>query len=164
MKREAVGQVLTIGVLAGLAGGAAEVAWISLYAAVTGSDAAAVARGVSDTVGIDAASPAVAGVAIHMTIAAMLGMALAAALAPLRLEGARLYAVLAGALAGVWAINFMIVLPLLNPAFVGIVPLGVSFVSKLLFGVAAAASLQAYAPARLASSPVAARGQDAAGS
>jgi hypothetical protein len=36
----------------------------------------------------------------------------------------------------------MIVLPLINPAFVEIVPLGASFTSKLLFGIAAAASLQ----------------------
>ena len=91
---------------------------------------------------IGATSPAAAGLAIHMAIAAMLGMAVAAALAPMRLRGATLYAVLTGALAAVWAVNFLIVLPLVNPAFVGIVPMAVSFVSKLLFGVAAAASLQ----------------------
>jgi hypothetical protein len=142
MKGEAVGHMLTIGILAGLAGGAAEIAWISLYAAVTGADAAAVARGVTDTVGIGAASPAAAGVAIHMAIAGMLGMVVAAALAPMRLRGASLYAVLTAALAAVWAVNFLVVLPLVNPAFVGIVPMAVSFVSKLLFGVAAAASLQ----------------------
>lgn len=142
MKREAVGHVLTIGVLAGLAGGAAEIAWISLYAAVTGSDAAAVARGVTDTVGIGATSPAATGVAIHMAIATMLGLAVAAALAPMRLRGAGLYAVLTATLAAVWAVNFLLVLPLVNPAFVGVVPMAVSFISKLLFGVAAAASLQ----------------------
>ena len=135
-------RILTMGVLAGSAGGIAEVAWISLYAAATGSDAALVARGVTETLRIDASAPVLAGIAIHMGIAAMLGMALAAALAPLRLEGARLYAILGCALAGVWAINFMVVLPLLNPAFVAIVPLGASFVSKVLFGIAAAASLQ----------------------
>jgi hypothetical protein len=142
MKREAVGHVLTIGILAGLAGGAAEIGWISLYAAVTGSDAAAVARGVTDTVGISVASPAAAGVAIHMAIAAMLGMVVAAALAPMRLRSASLYAVLTAALAAVWAMNFLIVLPLVNPAFVGIVPMAVSFISKLAFGLAAAACLQ----------------------
>ena len=142
MKREAVGHLLTVGVLAGLAGGAAEIAWISLYAAVTGSDAAAVARGVTDTVGIGATSPAAAGVAIHMTIAAMLGMAVTAALAPLRLRGVALYAVLTAALAAVWAVNFLVVLPLINPAFISIVPLAVSFASKLAFGLAAAACLQ----------------------
>lgn len=142
MTLQAVGRVLTIGVLAGLAGGAAEIAWISLYAALTGSDAAAVARGVTDTVGIGTASPAAAGVAIHMALAAMLGLVVAAAIAPTRLRGVTLYAVLTGVLAAVWAVNFLIVLPFVNPAFVGIVPMVVSFVSKLAFGVAAAACFQ----------------------
>lgn len=144
MKREAVGHVLTIGALAGLAGGVAEVAWIWIYAAATGGDAASVARGVTDTVGIGALPPVAGGVAIHMALAAILGMAVAVALAPTRLHGARLYGAMIGALAAVWAINFLIVLPLINPQFVEIVPLGVSFLSKLLFGLAAAASLQAY--------------------
>ena len=141
MKREAVGHVLTIGVLAGLAGGAAEIAWISLYAAATGGDAASVARGVTDTVGIGALPPVAGGVSIHMALAAILGMAVAVALAPTRLHGARLYGAMTWALAAVWAINFLIVLPLINPQFVEIVPLAVSFVSKLLFGVAAATTL-----------------------
>jgi hypothetical protein len=42
------------------------------------------------------------------------------------------------ALAGVWAVNFFVVLPLVSPAFVHIVPYAVSLTSKLLFGVAAA--------------------------
>jgi hypothetical protein len=142
MKRSSYGRVLTIGILAGLAGGVAEVAWVSLYAAMTGAKAAAVARGVTDTMGIGVSSPAAIGVAIHMALAAILGIVVAAALAPTRLEGVRLYGALIWALAGVWTVNFMIVLPLINPAFVDIVPLGVSFTSKLLFGVAAAACLQ----------------------
>ncbi|TMJ01143.1 MAG: hypothetical protein E6G97_17505 [Alphaproteobacteria bacterium] len=142
MKRETIGQLLTIGVLAGLAGGVAEVAWISLYAAVSGTDAAAVARGITDTVGLAGSSPAAAGLAIHMAIAATLGMLVAAGLAPLRLDGARLYGALTWVLAVVWAVNFMIVLPLINPAFVEIVPLGVSFVSKVVFGLATAMCLQ----------------------
>ncbi len=141
MKRNAMNRVLAVGIGAGIAGGLAEVGWISLYALVTGTDAAVVARGVTDTVGMTLPSVA-GGIAIHMTIAAILGMAVTAALAPLRLAGARLYGVLAGTLAAVWAVNFMIVLPLTNPAFVDLVPLSVSFVSKLLFGIAAAASLQ----------------------
>ena len=42
------------------------------------------------------------------------------------------------ALAGVWAVNFFVVLPIVSPAFVHIVPYAVSLTSKLLFGVAAA--------------------------
>ena len=46
------------------------------------------------------------------------------------------------ALAGVWAINFFVVLPIVSPAFVHVVPYAVSLTSKLLFGVAAAAVLR----------------------
>jgi hypothetical protein len=141
MKRETMGRVLAVGALAGVAGGIAEVAWIWMYAAGTGADAASVARGVTDTVGIGALPPVAGGVAIHMVLAAILGMVVAVALAPLRLHGARLYGAMIWMLAAVWAVNFLIVLPLINPQFVEIVPMAVSFVSKLLFGVAAATTL-----------------------
>jgi len=143
MNRETIGRVLAIGALAGMAGGIAEVAWIWTYSAATGSDAASVARGVADTVGIGALPPVAGGVAIHMALAAILGMAVAVVLAPLRLHGVRLYGAMIWALAAVWAINFLIVLPLINPQFVEVVPMAASFVSKLLFGVAAATCLQA---------------------
>jgi hypothetical protein len=41
-------------------------------------------------------------------------------------------------LSAIWAANFFLLLPAFNPAFVTIVPLEVSLVSKLLFGLAAA--------------------------
>jgi hypothetical protein len=134
--------VLTIGVVAGLAGGLAEVACISLYAALTSSDAAVVARGVTETIRVTSSAPVLAGISIHMALAALLGIAVAFALRPLRLAGARLFGATLWALAAVWAVNFLVVLPALNPAFVEIVPLAVSFVSKLAFGLAAATCLQ----------------------
>ena len=140
MKRGTIGRELTIGTIAGLAGGVAEVAWIWTYAAATNMDAATVARAVTDTVGIGAQSPVAGGVATHMVLAAILGIAVAFALRPLR--GIRLYAAMTSVLALVWAVNFLVVLPLVNPAFVDIVPMGVSFASKLLFGLAAAWSFQ----------------------
>jgi len=148
MKRETIGRVATIGILAGIAGGVAEIAWIWAYALATGSDAAAAARGVTDTIGIGSLPPIAGGVAIHMSLAAMLGMAVAFALRPMpAIRVASLYGAVTAALAVVWAVNFLVVLPLVNPQFVEIVPLGVSFLSKLLFGVAAAACLQVSAKA-----------------
>jgi len=141
MKREAV-RVLTIGMAAGLAGGLAEVACISLYAALTSSDAALVARGVTETLRVSSSAPVLAGISIHMALAAALGIAVASAVRPLRLEGMRLFGAMLWALAAVWAVNFMVVLPSLNPAFVEIVPLAISLVSKLSFGLAAATCLQ----------------------
>lgn len=144
MKHEAIGGALALGILGGVAGGVAEVAWISLYAAMTGIDAASVARGVTDTLRLGTQAPVGAGIAIHMSLAAMLGLAIAFALRPLRgrVHGIVFYAAVTSALAAVWAVNFLVVLPVINPAFVTIVPLAVSFFSKLLFGVAAAWSLQ----------------------
>jgi len=143
MTRTGMTRVLATGILAGVAGGLAEVAWVSLYAAVTGWDAATVARGVTDTLRLTTEAPVAAGIAIHMGIAATLGVAVAAALRPLRaqLDAFAFHVAVIGVLAAVWAINFQLVLPVINPAFVTIVPFSVSFVSKLMFGIAAAACL-----------------------
>jgi hypothetical protein len=42
------------------------------------------------------------------------------------------------ALAGVWATNFFVVLPIVGAAFIHLVPYAISLSSKLLFGAAAA--------------------------
>src|SRR5204863_9421935 len=46
-----------------------------------------------------------------------------------------------GSLAGVWLVNFTVILPALNPAFVTLLPLWVTLISKLLFGAAMSAVL-----------------------
>ena len=72
-------EIVKRGLLAGIAGGLAEVAWVSLYAAVSGGSAANVARGVTTAAGITALLPAApAGVVVHMTLAALLGVVLTA--------------------------------------------------------------------------------------
>lgn len=45
------------------------------------------------------------------------------------------------ALAGVWALNFLLVLPLLNPRFVTLMPYAATLVFKALFGLAMGAVL-----------------------
>jgi hypothetical protein len=138
--------VLQQGVLAGAAGGLAEVAWVSFYAAATGGDPAVVARGVTTAAGVTAllpASPVALGVAVHMTLAVMLGVALSFAWSRLRERGSgNPYPFMLAALAGIWVTNFFVVLPIVSPAFVHIVPYAVSLTSKLLFGVAATAVLR----------------------
>jgi hypothetical protein len=47
-------------------------------------------------------------------------------------------AVAVGVLACIWAVNFLLLLPVVNAAFVGLLPYSVSLGSKLLFGVAMA--------------------------
>jgi hypothetical protein len=136
--------IIRTGIFAGAAGGLAEIAWVSLYAGVTGADPAVLARGVTTAAGVTVllpASPVALGIGVHMTLAVMLGVVLAVAwraLSANRLGSANPYPFMLAALAGVWAVNFFVVLPLVSPAFVHIVPYAVSLTSKLLFGVAAA--------------------------
>ena len=137
-------ETLTTGALAGMAGGLAEIGWIVVYGATTGTPVGPVARGV-----VRSAIPALAastssaglGVLIHLGLAVALGIVLALAL---RLAGHRLgaghsssgFVVLA--LAAVWTVNFLVALPHINPAFVHLLPYGVTLLSKLLFGFSAA--------------------------
>lgn len=132
------------GIIAGAAGGLAEIAWVTLYAGVTGGNAAILARGVTTAAGVSAllpASPAALGVAVHMVFAVALGIALAFAwrtLSSHRSEAVSPFPFMFIALTGVWAVNFLVVLPLVSPAFISLVPFPVSLISKVLFGLAAA--------------------------
>jgi hypothetical protein len=136
------------GIIAGAAGGLAEVVWVALYAAASGGDAASVARGVTTAAGMSALLPAtstVLGIVIHMALALALGVALAfawRAMSAHRLDRASPYGLTISALAGVWVINFFILLPAISPAFVHLLPHSVSLLSKLLFGLAAAEVLR----------------------
>jgi hypothetical protein len=70
-------------------------------------------------------------------------LALAARLL-LRRDGAGYseYGLVILALAAVWAVNFLIVLPYINPEFVRLLPYSVTLLSKLLFGLSAATVLR----------------------
>jgi hypothetical protein len=133
-----------VGAVAGLAGGLAEVAWIGLYQHLAGQDAAAVARGVTQSLIPQLTSTYSAvplGLVIHMGLAVALGIVIAVMVPRLlpRAVGTALEPVLVVAtLVAVWAVNFFIVLPAINPTFVSLVPYGASLVSKVLFGFAAA--------------------------
>jgi hypothetical protein len=141
-------QTACYGIIAGAAGGVAEIAWVTLYAGVTGGNAAVLARGVTTAMGVTAllpATPAALGVAVHMTLAVMLGVALAfawRAVSAKRSGLANAYPFMLAALAAVWAVNFFVVLPLVSPAFIHLAPYPVSLISKLLFGLAAAMVLR----------------------
>ena len=137
-------ETLRVGVLAGIAGGLAEVGWIILYGTVTGVPTEPVARGVVRSVfpALAASSSSVwLGVLIHLAIAIALGLSLALAVRLLlRRNGAGYseYGLVIPALAAVWAVNFLIALPYINPEFVRLLPYSVTLLSKLLFGLSAA--------------------------
>ena len=140
---------LAIGALAGFAGGTAEIIWVGLYAAVAGISATAVAQGVTTAVlPVDGATAAAlwGGIVIHMALAVALGAALGSAFraVPLPFSGPWVQSsAVVAVLVAVWAVNFLVVLPWLSPAFVDLLPYPVSFTSKLLFGLTAAAVLGA---------------------
>lgn len=146
-------EVLRRGLIAGTAGGLAEIAWVTLYAGATGGDAAVLARGVTSAAGLSAllpAHPIGLGITVHMVLAMTLGLALAVAgetLQRRRDDSLNPYPFTLAVLGAVWAINFFVVLPVVSPAFVHLVPYAVSLTSKLLFGVAAAAALSTHCAA-----------------
>ena len=141
-------ETVRYGFAAGAAGGVAEIAWVTLYAAVTGGDPAILARGVTSAAGASAllpGSPVILGITLHMTLAIMVGLLLAFAWREFCERWPSLrspYPFALVALAGIWALNFFIVLPIVSPAFVHLVPYAISLTSKLLFGIAAAMALQ----------------------
>ena len=130
--------------LAGLAGGSAEILWVAAYAGMTPASGFNVARGVTETVFPGAgelALAAMAGIAIHMLLSIALAWLLAKPLLQYAVGHFGPKALLPAALtalAGIWAVNFLLVLPVLNPAFVALMPMPVTLASKLLFGAAMA--------------------------
>lgn len=132
------------GVVAGVAGGLAEIAWVALYAGATGANPATLARAVTTAAGVSAlfpSGPVALGVTVHMLLAVVLGIALSfgwRALSSYRVDASSLLPFMLVALVGVWAVNFFVLLPGISPAFIHLVPYPVSLVSKILFGLAAA--------------------------
>jgi len=143
-------QTWSSGAIAGLAGGVVEISWIALYKHLSGGEAADVARGVTETLFPNLVTPAAAvplGIVIHMGLAIMLGVAISVfvrSLLPRTAPAALEALVVVGLLVCVWAINFLLVLPAINPAFVALVPYTTSVTSKVLFGATAALALKLF--------------------
>lgn len=125
----------------GLAGGTAEVLVVTLYALFAGAAGSVVAAGVSEATfgaafsGNDAV---LVGLAVHFGLSFLI----AACFVPLvptlmhRIGREGVVLAAAAALVTVWALNFFVVLPRIAPEFVAMVPLWLSFLSKLSFGLA----------------------------
>jgi hypothetical protein len=150
LTRPGMGQgFLRTGLCIGLAGGLAEIGVVWLYSALTGGDAAMIARHVGYAIGLGGASAAT-GIAIHMGLAAVLGVGLLAALQTVAGRSARdrvVFPFMLASLAIVWTFNFFVLLPVLSPDFVHLLPYGLTLASKLSFGLTAAVTLRALPPA-----------------
>ncbi len=146
------------GIIAGLAGGLAEIAWVASYGTLTDCETTQVARTISAVVGpmipgtVSISAPVAFGITVHMIAAVFLGVALVFIwrwLSDRYRYAIDVYGFMLGALVAVWAVNFFVVLPLMSPSFmdlnrsfVDLIPYPVSLGSKLLFGLAAATTLR----------------------
>ena len=134
---------VSIVLMAGVVGGMAEVLWIVAATMVLSTDGWAISRAVATTVIPDLAASSIApwvGLLIHFLLSIALATVFVRALSR-RLGAAILFLAALAALAAVWVFNFLLLLPLINPAFVALLPHPVTLISKLLFGVAMAAVL-----------------------
>ena len=142
------GLALHYTLLAGLAGGFAEILWIALYTSLTTGSGVEVARQVTATL-----FPSVAGLptapAIGIAIPLVLSVTLAVVFVRIvwipfakRIPGSAGVIITVAALIAVWGINFFIVLPVVNPSFATLMPYGITLISKALFGAAMAWSLR----------------------
>lgn len=129
-------------ILAGLAGGMIEVAWIWLYGSFTSVSPANVARQITYTLlpnAFTGNSAVLLGVGIHLVLSIALAVGFVALLyGPIarRYGAVGIFASGLATLSAVWAINFLVLLPVLNPGFPALMPYAVTLVSKLLFGAA----------------------------
>lgn len=142
MNRSRFVGTLRTGALAGIAGGFAEIAWIVIYGVATGAPTEPIARGITATIIpalVTSSLSAWIGILIHLILAGALGLGLAVAVrlfSPRDNLGTVGFVMLA--LAAVWAVNFLVVLPQINPQFVVLLPYNATLLSKLLFGLSAA--------------------------
>ncbi|MDH3514665.1 MAG: hypothetical protein OEM83_07345, partial [Gammaproteobacteria bacterium] len=84
------------------------------------------------------------GIVIHMLLAVALGFAFAYVLWKPFVRPRGMGATLAASLltlSAVWTVNFFVILPVLNPAFINLMPYPVTFASKTLFALAMAVTL-----------------------
>ncbi|MBI5563044.1 MAG: hypothetical protein HY894_09390 [Deltaproteobacteria bacterium] len=138
-----IGAWLKAGCAAGFAGGLAEVAFMGIYSALGGISGGTMLRLITNTFtsASFAFGPAGAfdGLVIHLILSALIGVAFGVLQCLLhRARAAVSYPILvssgAALLAGIWAFNFFVLLPVINPAFTVYVPLAPAFFSKLSFG------------------------------
>ena len=127
-------------VLAGIAGGTVEVIWVLLYCIGSPLQASLVAEEVARSflpqmVGLTAVFT---GLLIHYVLALLI--AAVAVFAYLRtfagdIDEPAMFATSIAALVAIWAANFFVVLPVVNPDFVTLMPYTVTLISKIGFGI-----------------------------
>ena len=128
--------------IAGLCGGLAEVLWIGAYCLIYDIHLSMIGTAISATVfpGSELSSYApYAGLGIHLVLSIALALGFGTIAWPyigtvLGNTGTMILSI--ATLALVWKVNFYLVLPVLNPDFINMFPIGITLISKLIFGTA----------------------------
>ncbi|MBI5886205.1 MAG: hypothetical protein HZB85_06445 [Deltaproteobacteria bacterium] len=139
-----LGAWVKAGCIAGFAGGLAEVLVMGIYCGVSALSGITILSLITATFAPASfafgALGAFDGLVIHLALSVAIGAGFAIfqyLSHKDRVVVSYPFVVVTGALtlAGIWAFNFLILLPRINPAFAAYVPLAPSFVSKLSFGI-----------------------------
>lgn len=133
-------------ILAGIYGGLSEILWVLLYSRFTPVEATEVARQVAATVFpnlVDSPAAPILGIAIHVALALAIALAFTRLVWLPRRDPRTVYtfAGAVSALTVIWAINFLLLLPAVNPGFAVLMPYTVTLFSKMLFALAMACGL-----------------------
>ena len=127
-------------VFAGFCGGMAEIMWIAGYSLFSHIEPSNIASSISQTFFSNSIDPQIAplvGVAIHLFLSGLLALGFGLSVLPFIQRLSNKYSTLIVSvvtLAVVWKINFFVLLPIWNPEFINLLPLHISLLSKLLFG------------------------------
>jgi len=137
--------------IAGIAGGIAEVIWVGLYTLTVDIQLSEIGRLITTTFYPNSTElylAPVIGLAIHLMLSILLAFGFGYTLLPVieRIFNTRLTSLVASivTLAMVWKFNFFFLLPIWNPEFVSLLPMTVTLISKTLFGVSMGMVLMVY--------------------
>ncbi len=134
---------LRAGALVGFAGGAVEVIFMAAYCALTdtqaGKSGMEILRCVAYTFFDGGAQLWLSGLVIHLVLSVIIGLVFGLVVYSAQQHGIQArYPVISASgvvmLIAIWAFNFFVLLPVINPEFIVLVPLDAAFFSKLSFG------------------------------
>lgn len=122
-------------VIAGVAGGIAEIAWMYIYSINNQLTLKDIANEISATLNIHTSNYLI-GLCIHMTLSALIGIGYGKLIFQ-RMSKHNISLVALGAMLlvfSIWLVNFKVILPMVNIQMKNIVPEYISLISKMLFG------------------------------
>ena len=128
--------------IAGLLGGLSEVVWISLYSLATNIQLSDIGSAITATIfpsSIEFYLAPLMGLAIHMILSILLAFGFGLLLLPLieQVVYSKATTILFTSiitLVIVWKVNFFLLLPIWNPEFISLIPMSITLISKILFG------------------------------